>query len=382
MNVTLRTLSYMSDQRIQYVSEVILNRPQIPGRRPYPTENFCSNSINMALTSDITINVPKFQGSATPSATAAFNEHLMDNTAKGPKWFEVGAQKFQEMIHAGETSLPKPVFLEEAKAIQIPSRDTGRMIPCRVVKPSAGVIKGVYMHLHLGGWMLSNETSQDVMLQRIANSTGLVCVTVGYRLALENPFPAGPEDCVDAGEYLIEHSKATFGADLAFIGGESAGGHLSILTAINLCRSPKYSSFKLKGLLLHFGVYDLSGLPQYYNFSPSRPLLIDLETIQPQVAAFCPGMSTAQLKDCAISPVYAKLTGLDLPPALFTCGTQDMLLDDTIFMSVKWMMAGAEAVTRIYTGASHAYLGFPDIYPPTKQVFQDIEMFVGEKLDQ
>jgi acetyl esterase/lipase len=335
----------------------------------------------MALTSDITIDVSKFQDSAILPATAAFNERLMDNTAKGPKWFEVGARKFREMIHAGETSIPKPVFLEAAGTFQIPSRDAGRTIPCRVLKPSARIIKGVYMHLHLGGWMLSDETSQDVMLQRIANSTGLVCVSVGYRLAPENPFPAGPEDCFDAAGYLIEHSKATFGADFAFIGGESAGAHLSILTAIHLRHSPEYSSFNLKGLLLHFGVYDLSGLPQYYNFSPSRPLLIDLETIQPQLAAFCPGVSSHQLKDPAISPLYQRLSGLDLPPALFTCGTQDMLLDDTVFMSVKWMMSGSEAVVRIYPGASHAYLGFPDIYPPTKQVFQDIETFVGGKHD-
>jgi alpha/beta hydrolase fold len=41
-------------------------------------------------------------------------------------------------------------------------------------------------------------------------------------------FPAGPNDCFDAAEWLVENAKSTFGAELAFIGGESAGGHLSI----------------------------------------------------------------------------------------------------------------------------------------------------------
>lgn len=334
----------------------------------------------MALTSDITLDVSKFQQASISPATAAFNERLMDGTAKGPKWIDVGAAKFREMIHAGETTIPKTVFLEGAETTEIPSRDAGRMMPGRVLKPSVGAPKGVYMHLHLGGWMLSDEASQDVMLQRIANATGLLCVSIGYRLAPENPFPAGPEDCFDAAEYLIEHSKATFGADLAFIGGESAGAHLSILTAVHLRRSPQYSNFNLKGLLLHFGFYDLSGLPQYYNFSPSRPLLIERESLDPQVEAFCPGMASSQLKSPAISPLYENLTSLNLPPALFTCGTQDMLLDDTLFMSVKWLMSNAEAIVKIYPGASHAYLGFPDIYPATKQVFQDIETFVGGKL--
>lgn len=334
----------------------------------------------MALTSDINIDISKFQGSAILPATAKFNELLMDSTAKGPKWFEIGAPKFRQMIHAGETSIAKPVLLDAAESFTIPSRDVSRTIPCRILKPNTGPTKGIYMHLHLGGWTLSDESSHDIMLQRIANSTGLLCISVGYRLAPENPFPAGLEDCFDVAEWLIEKSQATFGAELSFIGGESAGAHLSILTTIHLRQSSQCASFSIKGLLLHFGVYDLSGLPQFYNFLPSRPLVIDLERIQPQIAAFCPGRSPSELKSPAISPLYQKLSGLDLPPALFTCGTQDMLLDDTVFMSVKWMMSGAEAVVKIYPGASHAYLGFPDIYPATKQVFQDIEAFVGKKL--
>lgn len=219
------------------------------------------------------------------------------------------------------------------------------------------------------------------MLQRIANSTDLLCISVGYRLAPENPFPAGPEDCIDAASWLISNSFSTFGAELCFIGGESAGAHLSVLTAIHLRRSAQFADFNLKGLFLHFGVYDLSGLPQFYNFAPSRPLLIALDSIQPQIAAFCPGLTSSQLKDPDISPLYEQLSELNLPPALFTCGTQDMLLDDTVFMCVKWMMAGAEAVVKIYPGASHAYLGFPDVYPASKQVYEDVQAFVQSKLE-
>lgn len=50
-------------------------------------------------------------------------------------------------------------------------------------------------------------------------------------------------------------------------------------------------------------------------------------------------------------------------------------------MSVKWMMAGAEAVVRIYRGASHAYPGFPDVYPASKQVFEDVQAFVEAKME-
>lgn len=67
------------------------------------------------------------------------------------------------------------------------------------------------------------------------------------------------------------------------------------------------------------------------------------------------------LKHPSISPLYADLTTIkSLPAALFTCGTEDILLDDTVFMSAKWMAAGGEAVVKILPGAPHAYIGFPD----------------------
>lgn len=45
-------------------------------------------------------------------------------------------------------------------------------------------------------------------------------VSVGYRLAPENPFPKGPEDCYDVAEWLIDNAKGKFGVDLQFVGGE------------------------------------------------------------------------------------------------------------------------------------------------------------------
>jgi acetyl esterase/lipase len=59
-----------------------------------------------------------------------------------------------------------------------------------------------------------------------------------------------------------------------------------------------------------------------------------------------------------ISLFFANLTGKRLPAAFFTCGTEDCLLDDSVFMSVKWMMAGSEAIIRIYPGNPHGYILF------------------------
>ena len=68
--------------------------------------------------------------------------------------------------------------------------------------------------------MLISTGSQDVMLKSMADGANLAVISVGYRLAPENPFPKGPEDCVDVAEWLVEHAKEEFGAELKFMGGE------------------------------------------------------------------------------------------------------------------------------------------------------------------
>ena len=110
------------------------------------------------------------------------------------------------------------------------------------------------------------------MLAYMANECQLTVVSVGYRLAPEDPFPAGNEDCFDAAEYLVDHAEKEHGARLSFMGGDSAGAHLSVLTAFHLLESRP--DFAFKGLVLNFGAYDLAGfLPQVHHFSV--PLVLD-----------------------------------------------------------------------------------------------------------
>ena len=80
--------------------------------------------------------------------------------------------------------------------------------------------------------------------------------------------------------------------------------------------------------------------------------------------AFLPGI--VERRDPAISPLYADLAGLC--PALFTVGTQDALLDDSLFMHTRWRGAGNRAELAVYPGAVHGFIAFP-----SAQAFASIE---------
>lgn len=311
----------------------------------------------------LSIDQSVFDPNSISQDTHDFNTKLQDIMSKGPKWYEVGAPKYRKMRAAGETPLPAATYLDSAEDFDIPSRDSGRKIPCRILRPQQGEVKGVFMHIHGGGWVLQDQKSHDPVLQDLASRLGLLCVSVGYRLAPEDPFPAGPDDCYDAAEWLVVNAEKKFGQPLSFVGGESAGGHLGMLVALHLLQhsDSKFNSFQFKGLLLHFGAYSMVWQPQVYSFDPTPILVLNKDLMDHYVDVFLPNYTDAQKRDPKVSPLFTDLGPLrgKLPPALFTCGTYDCLLDDTIFMAAKWGMNGGETQVKIVPGAPHGYIMFP-----------------------
>lgn len=296
---------------------------------------------------------------------------------------QVGASKYRDMRKKGLTALPGSVSLDSARPYSIPSREASRSIPCRVIGPSdrETPTRGIFLHFHGGGWVLNDEMSSDLYLKRMAELCRLTCISVGYRLAPENPYPAAPQDCQDVAEWLIDHGPSEFGQKLLYIGGESAGANLAVLTALSLLQSPvqHYRGLSLKGLLLHYGTFSLQWLPGTKNFHKNPPLIIDETTLTHFRAAYLPGYTQDDLTSPQVSPFFADLKGFPLPPALITSGTEDCLLEDSIFMSIRWMVAGGHATLRLYPGSPHGFIVFdPREHPNAAMALKDVSSFIED----
>jgi acetyl esterase len=291
-----------------------------------------------------------FRVEAIAPETAKLNEQMIQLLTGLPEWWNLGAEAFRQARRRGEGPFPAPVMSRRARTITIAGKD-GNEIPLRVIAPANP--RGIYLHLHGGGWVLGGADMQDPMLERIADNTGQAVVSVEYRLAPEHPYPAGPDDCEAAAAWLVQNGKREFGTDAMTIGGESAGGHLSAVTILRMRDRYGYTGFR--GANLVYGAFDMSLTPSQRQFGNTRLILRTID-IQQFTNAFLPAITDRRVPD--ISPLYGDLNGLC--PALFSVGTKDALLDDTLFMHARWIAARNEAELAIYPGGAHGFTLFPN----------------------
>ncbi len=179
-------------------------------------------------------------------------------------------------------------------------------------------------------------------------------MSVDYRLAPENLFSACINDCKAAAKWLVNNAMKEFGTGKLFISGASAGGHLSAVNTLYI-RDSLHAIDKVRGVNLMYGCFDLSGTPSCRMITdssfPPKKFIDDTWEL-----AFH-GWNQEQLRNPHYSPLYADLK--NLPPALFTIGTIDPLIDDTYFMEARWRLAGNKTFLAVYPECPHGFNFIP-----------------------
>jgi acetyl esterase/lipase len=294
----------------------------------------------------VTLDPKRFSEEAVSEETRAFNQRLAELSAAAPSMTELPPEETRAARAQGGM-FGEIVKLDHAQERTIPG--PGGDIPLRVFTPDR--VDGVHLYIHGGGWVLGTADAQDERLWELATEANVAVVSVEYRLAPEHPYPAGPDDCEAAAIWLRDNAQAEFGSDRLTIGGGSAGGHLAAVTLLRL--RDRFGDTGFLAADLVFGVFDLSMTPSQKAGVESA--VIPTATMDWFYGHFVP--DPAMRKDPDISPLYADLRGL--PPALFTVGTYDPLLDDSLFMAQRWQVAGNEAEIEVYPGGVHGFVAFP-----------------------
>ncbi|KPK23320.1 MAG: hypothetical protein AMK69_18255 [Nitrospira bacterium SG8_3] len=309
-----------------------------------------------------------FDPEAMDEETAAFNKKLEALLAKLPPRHKMTPQEVRKERESGKSWMGPIIRLDDGQDRIVKGPDGH--VPIRVFMPDDEV-KGVYLHIHGGGFVLGRADQFDETLFATSKRSKVAVVSVDYRLAPENPHPAGADDCETVAVWLVENAKAEFGSEKLLIGGESAGANLSVVTLLRMRDRHAFTGFL--GANLVFGCYDISMTPSQRNWG-NRDLVISTPMIHWFNSHYVPQVE--KQKDPDVSPLYAELS--NMPPALFTVGTLDPLLDDTLFMNARWLAAGNEAALAVYPGGTHAFNMFP--IKIAKDANKRMYAFMNEKL--
>lgn len=226
----------------------------------------------------------------------------------------------------------------------------------------------VLINLHGGGF--NSDSGSLIEGVPIANLAKIKVVSVYYRLAPENPFPAAVDDVVAVYRELLK----TYKPHNIGIYGTSAGAILTAEVAVRL---------QQLGLPLPAALGLFSGLADFSRVGDSRQMFTlnglpgQLEPVDPSHLPDDPYVGKTDRKDPVLSPIFADLRGM--PSTLLVTSTRDLLLSDTATFHRALLHAGVDAQLVVFEALPHAFW-YHFSLPETAEALQIMANFFDQKV--
>lgn len=261
-----------------------------------------------------------------------------------------------------------PHKMARVEALQIPTRD-GALLPARLVVPHLPPERAhtpcpVLLYLHGGGFTVGSVNTHDSLCRHLAHLAHCAVLSVDYRLAPEHRFPTAVDDAWDSLQWLHQHA-ATLGLDPACmaIGGDSAGGTLSLVTAIQA---------RDAGLPLALQVLFYPGCTAHQDTPSHKTFAHGFVLEEPGITWFFGQYlrTPADRDDWRFAPLNAPdLDGV--APAWFGLAECDPLVDEGVLMADRLRLAGVAVDLDIYRGVTHEFIKMGRAIPEALRAHQD-----------
>ncbi len=270
------------------------------------------------------------------------------------------------MMQAGA---PEPARVED-RTVPGPAGD----IPVRVYA-SEGDNLPVVTYFHGGGWVLGDIDSHDGTCKQLLAELGdAVVVSVHYRLAPEDKYPAAADDCYAAAAWVAEHG-AEIGADGSrmAVAGDSAGGNLSAVVS-QMARDKGGPAIAAQ--VLHVPVTDHNYSYPSYTENAEGKLLTRASMVW-FWDHYLPNAEAGQ--EAYASPIKAAdLSGL--APALIQTAELDPLRDEGEAYGAAIEAAGGDVTVRRYDGVVHDPFMMFAVIPTGVECLKEAAAFINERI--
>jgi acetyl esterase len=243
--------------------------------------------------------------------------------------------------------------------------DTLPPISARLYRPRSGTLP-LLVYFHGGGWVVGSVAISDPFCRALANASGCAVVSVEYRLAPEDRYPAAADDAYAATRWSAGHaSDLGIDASRIAVGGSSAGGNLAAVVTL---MAREHGTPKLAFQLLHVPVTDHD-----FETASYRTNGIGFGLTRSGMQWFWDHYAPdANLRDEAYaSPLRAKdLSGL--PPAHVVTAECDPLRDEGKAYAKRLRDAGVATTYVEYPGMVHGFTGMATTIPMGRTAIDDM----------
>ena len=236
-----------------------------------------------------------------------------------------------------------------------------------VTAPNA-VKDRVFLYLHGGAYIMGSCNTHRYLASKLSRSTAARVLVPEYRLAPEHPFPAAIEDAVSVYRWLLNSGVSSKNI---VIGGDSAGGGLTLATLLSL----KDAGDPLPALAVLLSPWtDMEGTGE------SMVTRAEVDPwLSPDATRLTPTLYIRDLdpRHPLVSPIYADLTGL--PSLLVHVGNDEILLSDAARLVDRARAAGVEVSFKVWDDMWHVFQTFA--IPEGQQAIDEIGEFVTKHFE-
>lgn len=230
-------------------------------------------------------------------------------------------------------------------------------------RPREVTTDAAVLYLHGGSYVAGSPTTHANLGARIARAARCNLWLVDYRLAPENPFPAGLDDAVAAAVAL----RAS-GVTRLVIAGDSAGGGIGLAATARLAQD---KATRPSALLLLSPWLDLTLSGHSVRSRLETEVMLGPTTLARDAHSYADGRDLAEP---GVSPLFSDLS--HLPPTLVQVGGRDILLADAERLAARAGEQGREVDLQVWSDMWHVWHSAAPLLPEANAAIRDAAAWV------
>ena len=289
---------------------------------------------------------------------------------------EQSIEEIRERLNNESTKSSKqPIPFSDIKNITV--EVNSEKIPVRIYTPEDGDKFPIIIYSHGGSWISGNLDTHDNVCRKLSQNTKAIVISVDYRLAPENHFPAGLNDVYNVLQWTNKNAKSIDGDESHIaIAGDSAGGNLS--AAVCLMAKDKNGPRIACQVLIYpsTNIYELN-TKSWSDFS--NDFNISKEEMEKYISLYVP--QKEDRKNPYASPLLVKEFN-QLPDTLVITAEIDPLRDEGEAYDNKLKETGIQTEVIRFNGVTHGFITMDKITDKADDALNQISLYLQKEFQK